>query len=111
MDTSQALARLDESDSDDDFDIPHVSDDSGSSSEEEDFTLNPEDFEEDEFGYTSIVFGREELRQRDDPTFLGRRCTAVPPTGRERIHFFELFFTAEILTTIVTKTNLTLEIS
>ena len=46
MDTPQALARLDESDSDYDLDIPHVSDDSGSSSEEEDFTLNPEDFEE-----------------------------------------------------------------
>ena len=72
LQTSQVIARLEDSDAEDDFDIPHDSDDSGSSSEEEDLTLNPEDFEDDKNCFTSIVYGREDLRLRDDPPFLGQ---------------------------------------
>ena len=97
---------LDDSQSEDDFDIPHISDGSGSSSDEEDFALNPIDFEEDKYGYTSVVFGREDLRVRDDPPFLGGRRAAIPLTlGKEPIQFFELFLSNDILNTIVTETN------
>ena len=74
---------------------------------EEDLTLNPEDFEDDKNGYTSIVYGREDLRLRDDPPFLGRKGVSIPDDvpHKNPIDFFELFMDMPMMTIILTETN------
>ena len=105
LDAETVVSRLFDSDSEDDFDIDHRSDDSGSSEEEEDMTLNFEDFEEDSKGYTFIVEGREDLRIRDDPVFTTRKKSNVPTTVDKPIDFFQLYFDQGIMETILKETN------
>ena len=83
MSAESVIRHLEEdSDYEDDLDgIDHASDDSGSSDEdEEEWSLLDEDWDdlrdflaEDDFGYSAVQPGTEELRQREDPTFTGRK--------------------------------------
>lgn len=90
-----------ESDSDDDFDIPHVSDDSGSSSSSED--------EGEDTIWRSVEMDSERDRQRFDPAFTVRNSNMPRNLGdgvRKPIDYFSLFFSEPVLMQIVRYTNL-----
>lgn len=97
-----------DSDSGDDFDIPHVSDDSGSSSasEEEDIgtTLSAQT---DKFGWNQVE--NENNRPRLDPNFTVRYpCSSKNidlDTCTDPIDFFSLFFGDELLSSVLRETN------
>ena len=102
---------------DDDFEIPHVSDDSGSSSDEES-VLNPRsrsnpevpdvaDALPDKFGWLEV--GLEPNRARIDPNFTVRNSCSAQNVNLEEtkkpIDFFSLFFDAELMGTLLNETN------
>ena len=118
FDTTRVIRHLENSDSeDDDFDVAdiHLSDDSGSSSEDDFDSWDPIEEDEDDlrdllaedkYGYSKIRKGTEDLRLRDDPTFLGRKKSNVPTDHiTEPVDFFQIFFDEELLTDMVRETN------
>ena len=106
-----------DSDPDDDFEIPHVSDDSGSSSDEE--SVNPRSRSSpevpddeasvlpDQFGWLEV--GLEPNRARTDPNFTVRNSYSAQNIDFEEtkkpIDFFSLFFDAELMGTLLNETN------
>ncbi|GFO01603.1 PiggyBac transposable element-derived protein 4 [Plakobranchus ocellatus] len=98
-----------DSDSEDDLDIPHVSESSGSSSDssdEEDRPRSRTSNQErvDKFGWSKIE--PESDRVRADPNFLARKSVAnIPDDCEKPIDFFSLFFTLQLMNNLLTETN------